>query len=243
MQRFVSGFGDLWAGFGLVLRVPSLSKWAIWPIILNALLFAAMAALVFLFVDDFLRHFWTPRSFGGTFLFWLSVVALWAIGLIVAVLLVLVLSSVIAAPFYTKLSEAALRHLGREVPPTGSLFHIAAITIWQECVKLAFFIGIQAVLIAFHFIPVAGTILSVLVTCLLLAFEFLDYALEPLGFSVSGRWKFVLAHKPESLGFGAAAFVVTFVPGLNLLTAPAAVAGGAKMVVRLQEAQQGADVR
>jgi CysZ protein len=239
MRGVLGGFGDLMSGFGLVLRVPEIRKWAVIPVFVNLALYALLVGLsVWLLAD--LWSGWSPSSGWGSSFWWLGFVASVVIGCLILAAVMLLLSSIIAAPFYTKLAEAALRHLtGREIPSLGPFWRIALLTVWQEIVKFAFFLGIQALLIGVNFIPVVGTIVSAVAECLLVAFNFVDYPLEPLGYSVSARWKFVLAHRADSLGFGGGAFLLTFVPGLNLLTAPAAVAGGAKMVVRLG----GANVR
>ena len=49
MKSFFAGFGDFLGGFGLVLGVGSIRKWALIPMALNALLFAVLAVLVFLY--------------------------------------------------------------------------------------------------------------------------------------------------------------------------------------------------
>lgn len=236
MTSFLGGLGHLLAGFGLVLRVGSIRKWAIIPILLNTLLLVALVVLVVLYADDAVRWLLgTPASTGGKIAYYSALVAAYIGGVIVAVVLVNLLSNVVAAPFYTKLAEATLQHLtGRSVSQEGSFFVLALVTIYQELVKLVFFVGIQVFLLAFHFIPVVGSIVSLAVSFLLLAFEFTDYSLEAYGLKVSKRWEFVLAHKAPMLGFGSGAFLLTLIPLANLFVAPAAVAGGARMVVALR---------
>jgi CysZ protein len=236
MKSFFAGFGDFLGGFGLVIGIGSIRKWAIIPMILNTLLFGTLAVLVFLYADDAVN--WmvgeAHSKWGSVGHVALQVLVI-LVGIVAVMALSLVLSSVIAAPFYTKLAEAALLHLtGRVIADSGPLWKIALKTILQESGKLAVFIGVQAVLFGIGLIPLVGQIIAAGVTFLLLAFEFADYALEAYGYGVIDRYKFTVNNLGRSLGFGSAAFLVTLVPFLGILVAPAAVAGAARMVVRLK---------
>lgn len=238
MKGFSSGFAHLFAGFRLVLGVASIRKWAVIPVVINLALLIGMIVLAFFFTDDLLAWLGmntAPSGFWKSVVYWLAYVGLVVLLIAASVLIMVLLSNVIAAPFYTKLAEATLRHLtGREFGQEGSFARLAAVSIYQEIVKLAIFIGIQAVLLAFHFIPVLGTLISITVSCFLLAFEFSDYSLEAYGHGVADRWRFVLANKPTMFGFGGGAFLLTLIPLANLFVAPAAVAGAARMVVELK---------
>ncbi len=236
MNSFLAGLGDFFAGFGLVLGVGSIRKWAIIPMFLNLLLFGTLAVLVFLYAGTAVH--WMLGDAQGK---WSSVghvalqVLVILVGLAAVVVLSLVLSSVVAAPFYTKLAEAALFHLtGRVIADSGPIWKIALKTILQESGKLAIFIGVQAILFGIGLIPIVGQIVAGSVTFLLLAFEFGDYSLEAYGYGLVDRYKFTVQNPGRSLGFGSAAFLVTLVPFLGILVAPVAVAGAARMVVRIK---------
>ncbi|MCC6740772.1 MAG: EI24 domain-containing protein [Planctomycetia bacterium] len=236
MTNFLAGLGDFFAGFGLVLGVGSIRKWAIIPMILNALLFGTMAVLVFLFAGDAVTWMVGQAKSGwGTAGHVALQVLVIIVGLAAVVVLSLVLSSVVAAPFYTKLAEAALLHLtGRQIMDVGPLWKIALKTILQEAGKLAIFIGVQALLFGIGLIPLIGQVIAGGVTFLLLAFQFADYSLEAYGYGVLDRYKFTVANTGRSLGFGSAAFLTTLVPLMGIFTAPAAIAGAARMVVRIK---------
>ena len=148
MKSFLAGFGDFLAGFGMVFGVGSIRKWAIIPMVLNALLFGTLAVLVFLYAGTAVHAMVgdAHTKWGSAGHVVLQVLIILA-GLAAVVVLSLVLSSVIAAPFYTKLAEAALLHLtGRPICDSGPLWKIAFRTIYQEAGKLCVFIGVQAVL-------------------------------------------------------------------------------------------------
>ncbi|MEK7469793.1 MAG: EI24 domain-containing protein [Planctomycetota bacterium] len=236
MTSFVAGLGDFFAGFGLVLRVGSIRKWAIIPMVLNALLFGVLAVLVFLYADNAVDWMMgQSRSSWGSFWHVVLQVLVIVAGLTAVVVLTLVLSSLIAAPFYTKLAEATLLHLtGRQIADSGPLWKIAIKTIFQEAGKLAIFIGVQAVLFGIGLVPLVGQIIAGGVTFLLLAFQFADYSLEAYGYGLADRYKFTMQNPGRSLGFGCGAFLTTIVPLMGIFTAPAAVAGAARMVVRLK---------
>lgn len=236
MNSFLAGLGDFFSGFGMVLGVGSIRKWAVIPMILNVLLFGTLAVLVFLYAGDAEKYLFgeAQGKWGSAGHIALQVLII-VVGLAAVVVLSLVLSSVIAAPFYTKLAEAALLHLtGRVIADSGPIWKIAIKTILQETGKLAVFIGVQAVLFGIGLIPIVGQIVAGGVTFLLLAFEFGDYSLEAYGYGLVDRYKFTVRNPGRSLGFGSAAFLVTLVPFLGILVAPVAVAGAARMVVRIK---------
>ena len=122
----------------------------------------------------------------------------------------------------------------RVIADSGPIWKIAIKTILQESGKLAIFIGVQAILFGIGLIPIVGQIVAGGVTFLLLAFEFGDYSLEAYGYGLADRYKFTVQNPGRSLGFGSAAFLVTLVPFLGILVAPVAVAGAARMVVRIK---------
>jgi uncharacterized protein involved in cysteine biosynthesis len=233
MGPFFAGVADFLAGFRMVLAVPQIRKWALIPMALNVLLLGTLVTCVFLFSDDLTRAVLGEGKSGwGQVAWWLAWTAALLLGLALSVGLMLVLSSVVAAPFYTKLSETALAHVtGRPVPhPSGPLWRLALTAIAQEVVKLAMFLGIQAILFGIGFIPLVGAVFAVFVTWLVLAFEFVDYALEACGVPVMARYRFVLANPGRCSGFGAGAFLFTLVPLMGIFAAPVAVAGAARLV-------------
>lgn len=236
MTSFLAGAADFLAGFGLVLRVPAIRRWAVIPMFVNALVFGTLLFLLLWFSGDITT--WIAghaKSAGGRVLHVVFQVLLILIGFGVVVILALLLANAIAAPFYTKLAEATLHHLtGRVITQPGSWWRIAILTIGQQLLKIAIFIGFQAILLGIAMVPIAGPIVALGVTFLLLAVDFADFALEAYDHGVVSRYQFAMHNAGRAAGFGSGVFLTTLVPGLNILTAPAAVAGAARMVATIK---------
>jgi uncharacterized protein involved in cysteine biosynthesis len=70
------------------------------------------------------------------------------------------------------------------------------------------------------------------VTILFLPLEYAGYALDrrQLPFRVRARW--LLSRLPTMVGFGSAALISCFVPGVNLVMIPVLVVAGTLLVLR-----------
>jgi CysZ protein len=113
-------------------------------------------------------------------------------------------------------------------------------TLRDELRKLAYF-GVRAlpllVLLVIPGINLIAAPLWLAFSAWMLALEYTEVPLANHGMSFVNIRQRVAAHRATSLGFGVAVLALTLVPGLQLLTIPAAVAGATAMVVREGMAQ------
>ena len=80
----------------------------------------------------------------------------------------------------------------------------------------------------------------VVVTVFFLPLDYAGFTLDRRRLSFKARRRWLLVHRDAVLGFGAAAFLVCLVPGLNLLAMPVLVAGGTLLALRYQPEPEGA---
>jgi CysZ protein len=234
---------------------PKLARYWVFPILITGLALAAVFYGAGSFYDDLGNMVWSlfPQSWneasgwvGGLLsaLHWLiELVA----GLLIAVLglvLVLLLSSVVAAPFNDALSEAVEHMLtGRSAPPfsvTRMLADVAR-TVRLEILKVILYLGVVGpMFLASIFLPGIGQLVSLvgfLLTAVYLGVDYIDWPAARRNWSVRDRLSFARTELPAVAGFGTGVWILLFVPLVNLFFMPAAVAGGTMLFLSLERAQ------
>jgi CysZ protein len=152
--------------------------------------------------------------------------------------------SVIAAPFNDLLSEQveklqtgrvgaslSLRVVGRDLVRSVGL-QLSKLALYALVMGALFLVGLV--------LPVVGEVLYPIVgfgvTALFLAIDYMDWAACRHGLAGSARVSFALKHLRAALGFGAGIWLLLFVPVVDLLFMPAAVAGATMMFLDLESA-------
>jgi CysZ protein len=163
---------------------------------------------------------------------------LWASGLIAVVLL----TSVIAAPFNDLLSEE-VEHLVTGVPSPPFSWKVIARdtvrTVGLEAVKLVIYAVVMLPLFALaHFVPAVGhviySIFAFIFTALYFSVDFVDWPASRRNRSITYRFGMLTEHLMPMFGFGTGVWLFLFVPLVNLLFMPAAVAGGTLLFLDLE---------
>lgn len=248
---FWRGIGYPFAGMRFVyVRHPDLVRIWIFPIAITFLAIGFATWGSWTYSDEIVEWMWSSPEGDGFFagmlrtlrgaLAFLIFAVVWATSLFTVV----ALSNVIAAPFNDALSEEVERIVtGEKGPP----FSIRALlrdlfrTVRIELSKLAIFLGVMAPLLCCSFvIPGVGQILYSAVgfvfTATYLAVDYIDWPACRRNKSTSYRWAVVRSHFGPCFGFGSGVFFLLFIPILNLVFMPAAVAGGTLLFLDLERA-------
>lgn len=165
-------------------------------------------------------------------------IAITLLGLIV----VFLLSSIVAAPFNDALSEAVEDILtGRRAAPFSFRRMIADVvrTIRLEILKVVVYVGVIGPIFVVSFlVPGVGQLVSLAafaLTAVYLGVDYIDWPAARRDWSVGDRVAFVRRQLPAVAGFGSGVWVLLFIPLVNLLFMPAAVAGGTMLFVDLEK--------
>jgi CysZ protein len=228
---------------------PGLARYWVFPILITgAAIFAVFYGAGSLY-DDVGGAVWSllPESWSKAtgFVGWLVTALKWIIELVAAVLitllglvLVVVLSSVVAAPFNDALSEAVERILtGGSAPAFSFKKMLADIgrTIRLEIGKvLLYALIVGPLFLASFFVPGIGQLISLVgfaFTAIYLGVDYIDWPAARRDWSVRDRVAFTRRQIPAVAGFGTGVWVLLFIPVVNLLFMPAAVAGGTMLFV------------
>jgi len=162
--------------------------------------------------------------------------------MILGLVLVLVLSSIVAAPFNDALSEAVEHILTGESAPPFSLSRMladVARTIRLELLKVSVYLAVVGpMFLASFVIPGIGQVISLVgfaLTAVYLGIDYVDWPAARRNWSVSDRVAFARSQLPAVAGFGTGVWLLLFIPLVNLFFMPAAVAGGTMLFVALHE--------
>lgn len=175
---------------------------------------------------------------GKTVLEWGVLLGLWAVGILV----VMALSNVVAAPFNDLLSEE-VEHLvlGTEGPKFSwkVVLRDTVRTIGLEVLKLVIYVVVMGLLFLLTLVlPAIGHVISSVVgfvfTAMYFSLDYIDWPASRRNRSVTYRFGLLTDHFMPMFGFGTGLWAFLFLPLVNLLFMPAAVAGGTLLFLDIE---------
>jgi CysZ protein len=241
MNDFISGFKYVFSGFKLIIQ-PGIRLYVLSPFLINALLFASAIAYGSNILSDFINN-WS--SGWWEWIRWI----LWPLFVIISLAIIFfcftIVANLIAAPFNGFLAEAVESKLSNTaLTDTGGLKAIPSEIIKavkSESRKFIYFIIRAIPLLLLFFIPVAqvaAPFLWILFGSWMLTLEYMDYPMGNHGIVFQEQRKIMITKKKRTFGFGLGVMLITFIPVINFIAMPVAVAGASKMWVdKLKPAQ------
>jgi CysZ protein len=232
VRRLAAGAWHVPAGFGFLLRNPSL-----WP--LAAL--PELLALALILTGAVLGIFFVPRlevALGpapGSLPEWLDLpltLLLWTATIGAGAFLGLGIALLLASPLLDQLSRRVEQRARGSVRDGGLGL---SWEIRQAARGALYFLLVAPFVFLLGMIPVVGPVLAFLLGGRAVAMQMTDPALTRRGATFRDKRAWHRRWLPESQGFGLAGMVGLLVPFANLLLAPALVAGATLLVVELEE--------
>jgi CysZ protein len=231
----LSGAGYLLQGLQLILH-PRLRRFVIIPFLINALIFSGA---IYVGVVSFERLMVSLETRLPGWLSWLDWI-LWPIFILILLVVVfntfVVLANLIASPFNGLLAEKVERLLtGRPVEQGGSLASILGEilpSLMEELRKLVYALVLAIPFLLLLLVPLVGQTLWFIYIAWVLAVQYSDYPMGNHGLRFREMRRRLGQQRGMSLGFGAAAALLSMVPLVNFLLMPSAVAGATAMWVR-----------
>ncbi len=240
----VSGPGYLKAGFDLI-RQPGIRRYAIAPVAVNIIVFAAILWFGIDFVSSLMDR-WLPSGDS----WWAGALRglLWTVTAVLSLAALFfgftAVANIIGAPFNGALSEAVERKLAGQGPPEQPISRMLTSlprVLLNETGKVVYFacIGILAWVIPIALtalipgINVIGGLVAMALSSLFLAWmhavEYIDYPMSNRMIKFKSVRQSVRSRRMLALSFGATVLVVMAIPVINLFAMPAAVAGATRL--------------
>lgn len=251
---FIRGISYAFRGMRFVyVQHRGLARYWLFPILITGIALIAVFYGAGSLYDDLAAAVWSlfPESWsdasgwtGGLLrgLRWLLEVLAGIMIALLGLIAVFLLSSVVAAPFNDALSEAVEDILtGRRAAPFSFRRMVADIvrTIRIELLKVVVYVVVIGPMFVVSFlVPGVGQLVSLaafVLTAVYLGVDYIDWPAARREWSVGDRVAFVRRQLPAVAGFGTGVWVLLFIPLVNLLFMPAAVAGGTMLFVALGE--------
>ena len=236
--RFFKGTGYLFRGASTLLTGRGLWRWALLPLIINFVLFAAVGAF-----GVWAAFHYTGGAAGESW--WATLLALLAAALTLAAYFLVgfftfgLVANLLASPFNELLSQGTERLL------TGATGEIKDRVLAAEMLRAALAalklfaleMAITVPALLALLIPVVGPVLLALLGGFFLALAFLDYPLDRRKLGVKQKLAFCRRHRAEAMGFGLTVYAAMLVPFLNVLMIPAAAVGATRLYLDLSASE------
>lgn len=236
LAAFFSGLAAPFRGARLVYyERPGLVRFWIVPLLVTLVALVASIATALSFHDELTTWVWSEpvgdawgdailRFLHGAFELLVTLVLL-----LLAIALTLLVSGIVAAPFNARLAEVVDQEVTGRVPPPFSLGRALGDVGRAMLIETTFFVVNVLFLVGSLVLPALSPVLGVLgivVGAYYFAISYVEAPQASRGRTLGDRMRFVARHPLAMLGFGTGVGLFVFVPLVNLLFMPAAVAGG-----------------
>jgi CysZ protein len=233
------------AGVRLVAFQPGLWGYLVAPVSIVLVLFFGGSFFAWQGVGFALGWLWVPGAEAGAM--WWG--AWWLLGLAVKLMVVGTLAlalyftaGLIATPFNDRLSEhVETSVLGPYEEPFSwrVLLIDLLISVGHSVVSLTLWITVMLCSFVLNLIPgigsVASFVIGTIATAMFLSREAADGCMSRRRMSFGHKFRVVMQHAPLFFGFGTIAACMLWIPFLNFLLLPMAVAGGTLMYCHLEQ--------
>lgn len=219
---------------------PDLVRYWLIPILVTLAVLATSIWAVFHYDDALIGAVWSEPAGAEGWEGWLLDAAHGLFAILVDVLLLalallvaLMVSGIVAAPFNARLAEVLDERLAGVKPPAFEVSRVAMDLVRTAVIELGFAVVNLVLFFAGLALPVAGPLLflvGLVAWALYFAIAYVDVPLASRGKTLGERLAFVGRHPMAVLGFGTGVGLFLVVPLVNLLFMPAAVAGGVLLV-------------
>jgi len=258
LNNLLTGSLYFFKGFTLLTK-PNIRQWVLIPLLINVILLSALIYFSWLqyemLFDIFANQLpnWLSEKLPDWLLLDLNklivAVGRFLLPLFITIALIIIFFSftfvgnLMAAPFNALLAEAVEMHLeGVEMhltekavySPSQPWYWFLVGILWKPFEKLLYYFSLVIMLLIVSFIPIINYIAPVLWFSFSAWFVSLEYAETPIknhGYNVLAIRYILSTKRMLVLGFGGTALLVTFIPLVNFLVMPVAVAGATCMWV------------
>jgi len=236
-------------GLRYLLGHPRLLSYIVGPIIINFLLTLAMSVVAIRngrgWLDSLLSKILPPPDMWKWW-HWLLAAPAWLLALllllVLAALIFVMLSKILAGPFNDLLSGRVEDLEGIELLGPSTSIEAAvqfSKSLFQECKKLVYYLVVVSIMLPLNLIPVAGNVLYAFFwgffSIWFLGLEHYDYPLGRRNLDFGTRRAFARQNLHLLIGTGSGVAVILLIPLINLVMIPITVIGATLEFLRYDE--------
>lgn len=215
-----------------------LIKYSIAPMIINLIIYGSIFILSYNWfmgsVDKWLGIENTEVGFWLKFLHTVLLIIGFLLLLFVCYLIFTILGNLITAPFNEEISQRVEEIVsGDTIDHKMGFWEDACISFKGELQKIIFYLVILLLIFSLNIIPVVGSFLSFIIgiifSCFYNALDFLDYPMTRKKMRFRDKLNITRKGKLITYGFGCSAFLLMFLPVVNVFMKPILVAAGTSL--------------
>ena len=205
--------------------------------IINIFIYGAVFFLSYSWLIGNIEHLLGADQPGASF--WIEalhvvlIILTFLIVLFICYLLFTVFGSIITAPFNEEISQRVEEIVTNTKQNELGFWQDAKASIFGEIQKITFYLVILFILFLFNFVPVVGnvfsTVLGLIFSFYYNALDFLDYPLTRKLATFRLKLKVTQSGGMISYGFGCMAFLMMFLPVINVFMKPILVVAGTSL--------------
>ncbi len=240
---FFRGLGFAFRGAKRVyFEEPGLVRYWIVPLVVTAIALFGSLVLVALYASDLASSVWA-NPVGDDWLSWFGRGAHWLWEALVYLVLALtaligtmLVGSIVAAPFNARLGEVLDERVTGHPAPDFAIGRVVMDVVRTLVIEIVFFVVNTILFFASVAVPPATPVLGVvgmIFAGFYFAIAYLEIPLVARDATMGERWQFWKTNPMAILGYGTGVGLFLFVPIVNLLFMPAAVAGGVLLFAEL----------
>ena len=238
MNDFLFGFAYPVRSLKFFFKQPKIILYSIVPIIINLIIYGTIFLFSYRWIigrsENFTGASLNEATFFQEFLHIFIVIFAFFILLLVCYFLFITFGGLVSAPFEENISQH------EEQTITGSTYSTelgfwkeTVLSIKAEAMKLLFYFSIIIPVFLINFIPMAGSVISTILgtgfSFFYNALDYLDYPMTRRFYKLRKKIKVVSSGGALTYGFGCAAFILMFLPVINVFFKPVLVVAGTSL--------------
>ncbi len=234
MNNFIFGFFYPFKCIKLFFRYPKLISYSIVPVIINLIIYGTIFFYTYRWITGKTEDVLVNNVSSQIFLMLIQTVLKifsFLLILIICYFLFIIFGGIISAPFNEKIS-LLIEEKVYTIKAENNLTFIkeTSMSVTSEFKKILFYFSVMVPLILIDFIPMIGGVIALVFgTGFSIYYNALNYLDYPMTRRLTGfrkKLKIVSSEKMLSFGFGSMAFLLTFIPIINVVINPILVASG-----------------
>lgn len=235
MRNFITGFIYPFKCFGLFFKYPKTILLSIIPVFINLIIYISTFLFFYIKIIELSKSLTGANNpatgFWSDFFNTLILIISFLLLLIICYFVVLIIGGIITAPFNENISLIIEENItGKKSEYSPGFWLDTWMNIKSELLKLLFYFSFIFLFFLIGFIPLIGTIISVVLGTIFSFFfnalDFLDYPMTRKYMTLEQKIKSVYSKPMYSLGFGCSVFLLMVVPLINVLLKPICVVAG-----------------